>query len=158
MKLRESLTLTLFSTAIPHLLRWEDKNSMRWSIESRPPFLDVSLVEKALSCTSEQQLNNGKTKVIFKSSIESYLPDLIKKRTDKIGFEVQVDDFFREESVNSFLEKIINSESFKRRPYWNWEKISKLYQQHQDKKKNIGDKIWKWINLELWLRYYFPNE
>jgi len=158
MKLRESLTLTLFSTAIPHLLRWEDKNSMRWSIESRPPFLDDNLVRNALSCSSKQKLNNGKTKIILRSAIEDYLPELIKKRTDKIGFQVQVDDFIREEKVNSFFEDIINSESFKSRPYWNWKKISKLYQQHKSKKKNIGDTIWKWINLELWLRFYFPNE
>jgi asparagine synthase (glutamine-hydrolysing) len=158
MGLKESLNLTLFSTAIPHLLRWEDKNSMRWSIESRPPFLDINIVENALSSSSEQKLKNGKTKRIFRSSIEEYLPDLIKNRTDKIGFEVQVNEFIREEKINAFFENIINSDSFKNRPYWKWEKISKLYQQHKNKKINIGDTIWKWINLEIWLRNYFPNQ
>ena len=88
MSLRESFILTLYSTAIPHLLRWEDKNSMRWSIESRPPFLDVHLVEAAMSLPSDSKLNNGRTKAIFREAVADFLPPIIADRKDKIGFAV----------------------------------------------------------------------
>ena len=34
---------------LPHLLRYEDKNSMAFSIETRLPFLDYRLVEFLIS-------------------------------------------------------------------------------------------------------------
>lgn len=79
MSLEDGLLLTLFSTAIPHLLRWED-----------------------------------------------ILPEMIKNRTDKIGFGIPVDDFFRNEKIMAFSREIVYSESFKKRPYWNWEEVNKV--------------------------------
>lgn len=152
MALRESLNLTLYSTAIPHLLRWEDKSSMRWSIESRPPFLDPHLVEAALSLPSESKLEDGKTKVIFKEAIADFLPLIVAERKDKIGFDVPSDDLFRKEGIVAFCKEIIYSDSFKNRPYWHWKKVEEQYNQHLQGSINIGDRIWKWINLEIWLR------
>lgn len=158
MNLQDSLHLTLYSTAIPHLLRWEDKNSMRWSIESRPPFLDVDLVEAALSLPSDTKLKNGKTKEIFKEAVADILPFIIRDRKDKIGFAAPVDDFFRKKEIVEYCKEIIHSESFKKRPYWNWNEINKLHIQHVQGSINIGDTIWKWINLELWLIEFFREE
>jgi asparagine synthase (glutamine-hydrolysing) len=158
MNLKDGLSLTLFSTAIPHLLRWEDKNSMRWSIESRVPLLDVMLVEAASSLPSEQKLHNGRTKIMFRKAMNDILPEMIKNRTDKIGFGTPVDDFFRNEKIVAFSKEIIYSESFKRRPYWKWDKVEKMLIEHIENKKNIGDTIWKWINLEMWLREFFDVE
>jgi asparagine synthase (glutamine-hydrolysing) len=149
------LRLTLFSTSIPHLLRWEDKNSMRWSIESRVPFLDLRLVELADSLPSEQKLRNGRTKVVFKKALEDLIPDMIRNRKDKIGFEAPVDDLFRNKQIVEFCKGIIYSESFKNRPYWKWNDVEKIFNSHIQNKKNAGDTIWKWINLEIWLREFF---
>ena len=157
MSLKDGLLLTLFSTAIPHLLRWEDKSSMRWSIESRVPFLDVVVVESASSLPSEQKLHNGRTKVIFKRAMKDILPEMIKNRTDKIGFGTPVDDFFRNEKIMAFSKEIIYSECFKNRPYWNWEEVEKAFIGHIENKKNAGPTIWKWINLEIWLREFFDE-
>jgi asparagine synthase (glutamine-hydrolysing) len=157
MNLHEAIRLTLFTSSIPHLLRWEDKNAMRWSIESRPPFLDVRLVEAALSVPSEQLLKAGSTKVIFKAAIEDMLPNLIRERKDKIGFAAPVDELFRDGRVIQFTNEIITSKSFRSRPYWRWSVIETMVRKHQECGVNIGDTIWKWINLELWLRHYFPD-
>jgi len=156
--LSDCLQLTLFSTAIPHLLKWEDKNSMRWSIESRVPFLDKDLVEYAYSLPSGQKLKNGKTKVIFKKALEKVLPDMIRNRKDKIGFEIAVDDLFRNEKIIAFSKDIIYSESFKKRPYWKFENIEKDFLDHINNKKNSGKTIWKCINLEIWLRHFIENK
>ena len=149
--------LTLYTTVIPHLLRWEDKNSMRWGIESRPPFLDYRLVEAALALPSEEKIGDGDTKIIFKKAIGNLLPELIRTRKNKIGFEVSDDDFFRNPEVGHFCRKIIYSQSFRSRSYWNWDAIEKRYRDHMSGKINIGKEIWKWINLELWLKTFFPN-
>jgi asparagine synthase (glutamine-hydrolysing) len=155
MSLDKSLKLTLFSTAIPHLLRWEDKSSMRWSIESRVPFLDLHLVESALSLEPQQKLKNGRTKVVFKEAVRDILPEMIKSRKDKIGFGTPVDEFFRRGKIVKFCREIIYSDSFKNRPYWKWDKVEKMFTRHIRQKGNFGREIWKWINLESWQKKYF---
>ncbi len=151
----EAMKLTLFSTAIPHLLRWEDKSAMRWSIESRVPFLDLHLVENALSVGMGQKLQDGKTKVIFKEAVEDILPEMIKNRKDKIGFGTPVDEFFRKPKLVDYCKEIIYSDRFKHRPYWNWSKVEKMFTKHIQQKGNYGREIWKWLNVEVWLRIFF---
>jgi asparagine synthase (glutamine-hydrolysing) len=156
MKLQDALTYTFFYSAIPHLLKWEDKNSMRWSVESRVPFFDQDLVTASLYLSPSQKINNGRTKVIFKDALDDCLLKIIKERKDKVGFGTVVDDFIRREKVQTFFSKIINSESFKNRPYWNWKVVNRDFKRHLNGSKNIGDTIWKWVNIELWLRQFFP--
>ncbi len=156
--LADCLLLTLNMTAIPHLLRFEDKNSMRWGIESRVPFLDVELVEMALSLPTEAKLSNGETKVVFKRALHDLLPDFIRNRTDKIGFETPIDTFFRHEKIAEFCSDIIYSEQFKKRPYWKWKQVEKTFRDHLSGRKNAGKVIWKLINTEVWLRTFFPGK
>ena len=80
---------------------------------------------------------------------------MIKNRKDKIGFGVPADEFFRRPKMADFCREIIYSDSFKNRPYWKWNKVEEMFLAHISNKKNHGKEIWKWINLEVWLREYF---
>lgn len=77
----------IFSTQMPHLLRYEDKNSMMHSIETRLPFIDYRLVEFAVNTDSKFKIKNGWTKYILRKAIESFLPRDIVWRKNKLGFE-----------------------------------------------------------------------
>ena len=129
---------------------------MRWSIETRVPFLDFNLVETAMSIPTQEKIQQGKTKIIFKEAIKNLIPAMILQRKDKIGFETPVDEFFRDPHIREFCETIFFSEPFKSRPYWNWREVERHYNRHLEGKANIGDTLWKWINLEIWLREFFP--
>ena len=157
MSLNEGLQVTILMTSLPQLLTLEDKNSMRWSIETRIPFLDFNLVEAAMGCASRQKLYNGRTKVIFREAVENLIPPLILNRKDKIGFVAPSDELFRDKKVMAFSEDIIFSESFRQRPYWKWEKVRRIFDAHTRGKIDVGDTIWKWINTELWLRRHFGS-
>ncbi len=63
--------------ALPHLLRFLDKNSMMFSIESRVPFLDHKLVEYLHSIPSEQLINNEVTKYAFRKAMEGEVPEKV---------------------------------------------------------------------------------
>jgi asparagine synthase (glutamine-hydrolysing) len=157
MDVQESQKVILYHTAIPHLLTWEDKNSMRWSIESRLPFLDQNFVLYALNLPSSEKLQMGYQKNIFRLAVKDIIPASVFNRKDKIGFMVNVDDFMRSERMKRFCSEIISSKSFRSRPYWNIEQVNKLFDDHMQNKGNNGDIIWKCINLELWLRCFFDN-
>lgn len=77
----------LTRTNLPMLLHWEDRNSMAHSVEARVPFLDYRLVEMALSFPDEYKLSQGWTKRILRESLRGILPESIRRRRDKIGFE-----------------------------------------------------------------------
>lgn len=79
--------LEISSLQLPHLLRYEDRNSMRHSVESRLPFLDYRLVEFCISIPIQHKIHDGWTKFILRKAISDIVPDAVAWRRDKIGFE-----------------------------------------------------------------------
>ena len=71
-----------------NLLKYEDRNSMRFSVEARTPFADsVKLIEYIFSIPSVYKIRKGWNKNILRQAMREYLPDEIFQRRDKIGFE-----------------------------------------------------------------------
>jgi asparagine synthase (glutamine-hydrolysing) len=90
--------LEITSAQLPHLLRYEDRNSMAHSIESRLPFLDYRLVELALSLPDEFKIRDGWTKYLLRKSAEPYLPTEVTWRRSKFGFDAPASDWLRDNS------------------------------------------------------------
>jgi asparagine synthase (glutamine-hydrolysing) len=78
--------LEIFHTQLPSLLRYEDKNSMRHSVEARLPFLDYRLLEAGLSLDVKHKIRDGWTKYILRKSMEGILPESVIWRKNKLGF------------------------------------------------------------------------
>ncbi len=158
---KKGLNEALISAVInnlPHLLRFEDKNAMRWSIETRVPFLDPELVEYVLSTPPEAKIKNGITKIMLRNALKGIVPEVILNRKDKIGFATPDREIANSQEIREFIWEIINSESFKRRKYWDWKKIHKIYRSKNGSKSIfIGEAIWKVVILELWLRKWIEG-
>jgi asparagine synthase (glutamine-hydrolysing) len=75
----------VFHNSLPALLRYEDRNSMAFSIEARTPFLDYRLVEHAFSLPMSHKIRDGWTKRVLRDAMPA-LPDEIRWRKDKKGF------------------------------------------------------------------------
>jgi asparagine synthase (glutamine-hydrolysing) len=84
--LREERTANLWSTSLPALLRYEDRNSMAFGIEARTPFLDYRLVEHAMALPAESLMHDGWTKSILREAMRDHLPESVRLRRDKLGF------------------------------------------------------------------------
>lgn len=76
----------LLRFSVPPLLRYEDRNSMAWSIESRVPFLDYRLVEFMLELPTSLKVSRSRTKALMRSALRGRVPDAILDRRDKMGF------------------------------------------------------------------------
>lgn len=142
---------------LEELLKWEDRNSMAFSIETRMPFLDYRLVQFSLSLPVSYLIRDGKTKAILREAMKDYVDREILARTDKIGFETPEDEWLRERSLCKFVEGIITSKSFKSRAYFQAERVEQEFHAHIDRKKNVGLKIWQCVFLELWLREFIEG-
>jgi asparagine synthase (glutamine-hydrolysing) len=151
--LQEAL-LNHFEHKLEHLLKWEDRNSMWFSIESRVPFLDYRLVEKTLSLSSEKLIAKGMTKCILRESMKGILPEQIRLRKDKIGFMTPESEWLRESVFKDFILNLLQSNSFQQSAYFDSKACMKLYDLHLQRKINISHDIWKWIHLDLWLNSF----
>jgi asparagine synthase (glutamine-hydrolysing) len=92
---------------LPHLLKYEDRNSMHHSIESRLPFIDYRLVELALSIDNRFKIKDGWTKYILRKSVEGMVPVDIAWRKNKIGFNAPEKTWMRliDEQVKKSITK-----------------------------------------------------
>ncbi|MEZ4622844.1 MAG: asparagine synthase (glutamine-hydrolyzing) [Caldilineaceae bacterium] len=76
----------LTSTNLPKLLRYEDRISMAFSLETRLPFLDYRLVDMLFSLPLNYRINRGWSKWILRRSMNDVLPKEICWRRNKLGF------------------------------------------------------------------------
>lgn len=89
-----------------NLLKFEDRNSMRFSIESRTPFADsLPLVEYVFRIPEAYKIHNGWSKYLLREAMKGILPDDIRLRTDKKGFFVP-DRLWLEQLKNTFSQYI----------------------------------------------------
>ena len=144
--LKDSL-LNHFEYKLEHLLKWGDKNSMYFGLESRMPFLDHRLVERTLATDNKMIINKGKTKVILKEASKKILPNAIYNRHDKIGFATPEDDWYRNPKFKEYIFDLIQSSQVRNNYFIDSKKMEILYKQHLNQKINIGKELWKWINI-----------
>lgn len=74
--------------SLPTLLRYEDRNSMAHSIESRLPFMDYRLVELACAVPTALKLQHGYGKWMLRELMINQIPNEIRLARYKRGFDV----------------------------------------------------------------------
>ena len=151
--MQESL-INHFEYKLEHLLKWDDRNSMWFSIESRTPFLDYRLVEYLLEAEDSAKIKDGYTKSLLRRSMKGLLPEKIRVRRDKVGFATPEEVWFAEDSFREIIESVLNSDSFRNRGIIDPDKARQLYEKHCKGEIKISKDIWKWLNLEMWYREY----
>ncbi len=90
-------------TYLKGLLRWEDRCSMHYSIESRTPFSDdINLIQHAFSLPANYKIRNGWSKFILRESIKGLVPESIRLRKDKKGFSIPQNKWLMEQETAFF--------------------------------------------------------
>ena len=97
---------------MPALLRYTDRNSMAFSVESRLPFLDYRLVNFCAKLPLNKKIRNGYSKAIMRDSL--LMPVKIRKRKDKLGFVTPEDRWIREnkEEFKKMFQENVRTERF----------------------------------------------
>ncbi len=140
---------------LEHLLKWEDRNSMWFGLESRVPFLDYRIVEKAIKTNSSLLMHEGFTKNILREAMKNVIPLKILLRKEKIGFGAPQDLWFRENLINEKIEKSLHTYKKNIEVYFDFNGILAQIKQHKTGKKDFSNNIWKIYNFILWTEKYF---
>ncbi len=127
------------SSQLPHLLKYEDRNSMANSIESRLPFLDYKLVELSLNTNNSLKIKDGWTKFILRKAAETILPKEIVWRKAKLGFNAP-EKTWTKEFENEMIKEIQQSEILN-----NFIDFKKLYFKNLDLRTK-----WRIYNFSAW--------
>lgn len=99
---------------LTRLLRWDDRNSMAFGVETRYPFLDHGLIELCLSFAPEVLYHHGWTKWPLRLGLQDVLPDQVAHRRSKFGYWVPQDRWLCG-SLRPSLAEWLSSD----RPLWN---------------------------------------
>lgn len=144
LKLRDEITNTRLQT----LLRHGDRNSMRWSVESRVPFLTTALAEFTLRLPEAFLVGpNGTTKRLLRAAISDILPAAVRDRKDKIGFETAESNLIQElvDRPSLWVPGLAESGLFR-----SAEAIGDLIQREVSTGKT--GRLWRLMSLGRWLQ------
>lgn len=98
--------------SLPTLLRYEDRNAMGNSVESRLPFMDHHLVELGLALPECFKLHKGYGKWIIRKIMKNKLPDQLRLAKYKRGFDIPITHIVKAglgRSIRQTLNKNISS-------------------------------------------------
>jgi len=131
---------------------------MHFSVETRLPFLDPRLAEYVASLPVDFKIRDGWTKRIFREAMRDILPEEIRLRRGKIGFEAPQRRWFIGELADNIEELL--SEEMRASKYVKTAAVLALFRRARRKNRISrweSDFIWRCINLELWLREFIPS-
>lgn len=146
-RMDEFLYNLIFTTSLPSLLHYEDRNSMAFSIESRVPFLDHRLVEFVFSLTDGDKINKAETKYILREALKTILPFAIYSRKDKKGFVTPGENKWLRGPLNFLLEpatplpELINKE-----------KAQRVFRDYKNGDNSKATLVWRLATLSEWMK------
>ncbi|MBS1850694.1 MAG: asparagine synthase (glutamine-hydrolyzing) [Acidobacteria bacterium] len=150
------LLYTDLKTYLVELLMKQDQMSMAASIESRVPFLDHKLVEFTARIPAQYSVQGLSGKHILKSAVEDLLPEEIVYR-QKMGFPTPWAFWLAGPQLDG-LEKMLLEPRTLDRGLFRREAIQKLFAEHRGKMHDHGNRIWRLLNLEIWMRIFLDGE
>ena len=147
--LRNQLIRSTSETSLPHLLRYEDRNSMAWSIESRVPFLTPQLARFLFALPEEYHIGrDGTSKAVFRAAMRGIVPDSVLDRRDKIGFATPELDWVR--AIEPFVQATLASEAAGRCPFIDRAAARKEWERVSAGEQPYKFHVWRWLNMVRW--------
>jgi asparagine synthase (glutamine-hydrolysing) len=151
-ELKERLLQDLLIYSLPCLLRYEDRNSMAFSIESRVPYLDQEFVDHILSLPEDAIVRHGWSRWILRAALKGTLPEKIRLRRWKVGFTTPEMRWIK--ARRAAFTSLYQSPAFQARPYWDGEAVVQAFRACCKGRVEESMFFWRAANVELWLREF----
>jgi asparagine synthase (glutamine-hydrolysing) len=140
----------LTRTRLPALLRYEDRLSMAFSIESRVPFLDHRLVELAFALPDDVKRHAGWSKFGLRKALDGLLPPNVVWRRDKKGFPTPVGAWLRDGRGAAVLD-LLRDPSRRSRALFPQIAVDGFVRDHINGVADRSWQLWRALSTELWL-------
>ena len=153
--LRRYLIGQTTSNNLVQLLRYEDRNSMAFSVEARVPFTDHNLVEWAFRRADRYKIYDGWSKWLLRKAMAGRAPREVLWRRDKIGFETP-DAGLAKELLDSLGRARWPSESAFLAQFLDARRVGELCAKVEagEADQEEARLVWRWLVLDEWQRCF----
>jgi asparagine synthase (glutamine-hydrolysing) len=147
--------LDIYKFSIPSLLRYEDRNSMAWSIESRLPFLDYRLVEFLLKLPTDYKIRRGRTKAVLRQALRGIVPDAILDRRDKVGF-ITPQEVWMKKRLGRVMAKRFEDKEFRLEEFVQQNKLVACFNDFitNPRSQSLRDSFFRIFILDAWMECF----
>ena len=136
-------------TLLQSLLHVEDRMSMAVSLESRLPLLDHRIAELVFRMPPLYKFRDGRSKAVLRAAAESFVPDEVLERKDKMGFPVPFVEW-AQGALRPFMRETLLGEAARARGIYNLAGVERLI----DGESPYGRELWGLLCLETWFQVF----
>jgi asparagine synthase (glutamine-hydrolysing) len=139
-------------TKLPRVLRMNDRLSMAFGLELRPPFIDHRVVEFAFRLRDDQKVRGDQGKFIQRHMLRKLLPRSVTE-TPKRAVVTPQREWIRG-PLRSRIEDLIHSEGFRNSGIFDHGQVVRAFEAFCDGQGDNAFFIWQWINYDAWRRTF----
>lgn len=141
------------------LLRKYDRVSMAHGIEVRMPFLDWRLVTYCFSLPDESKVGHGYAKRILREAMRGVLPEKIRTRTVKIGFQSPLVEWMNG-ALGDWVVRRVQTKRFLESPISNAPGIRDFVIERHARRnwdEQTAYAVWRHLQADLWRETFFTR-
>ena len=127
-EINERLYSDVHRTMLPSILRNYDRCSMAHGVEVRMPLLDWRLVTFALGLPPASKMGGGYTKRVLRDALRGILPEPIRTRRSKIGFNAPLIEWFNG-PMSGVVDRLTRHPFWNDNPFWDGETMARLFRE-----------------------------
>jgi asparagine synthase (glutamine-hydrolysing) len=148
-----ALVQGLTETVLPALLRYGDRNSMAFSIESRVPFLTPQLADLAYSLPAAQLVDDSATsKAVLRAAMRGIVPEQILARRDKVAFATPDELWAR--ALKPWFARTLSSEAARSLPWLKADVALQALERRTSRSQPFGFDFWRTVNVVRWIERF----
>lgn len=148
-RMMAALALSVSERGLLGLLRHGDRNSMRFSVESRVPFLTQDLADFMFSLPESYLVSpKGETKHLLRHALRGIVPEAVLQRRDKIGFATPESQWLigMAKTIRPWLKEDLNL------PFLDQTTLVKEFDEIVSGQRSYTWQVWRWVNFAQWYK------
>lgn len=148
-RMMSELACSISRRGLLGLLRHGDRNSMRFSIESRVPFLTQDMAEFTLALPEEYLVSpRGETKHLMRAAMRGIVPDHVLDRRDKIGFATPEKEWLigMADMIRGWLQEDLQL------PFLDQKVLRQHFEEVVSGQRAFTWQVWRWVNFCHWYK------
>ncbi len=151
----EDLMLVDLTSWLPdQSLALSDRMSMNGSLEERVPFLDIELVNLAMSFPISYKTTLFKTKRILKEAFRSVLPRVLFNEPKRGWFSPGA-KWLRRPEIQAIARKVLSEDYYEEtRKLFDWLAVKKMLDDHINKQEYNLTALWMILTFQIWAKRY----
>lgn len=138
------------------LLTKVDRASMKYSIETRVPYLDHRIVEMALNISPNLKYRNGVTKYILKKVLYQYVPKHLFDKP-KQGFAIPLNKWLKT-SLKYLIDHYLSEQTVNQFGVLQYDAVKACKDAYFGKSEFMYNRLWQMIVLQMWLEKFYSGK